>query len=51
LIKSLKKCLIAIIITHEMSVIKEILGRVAIMEKREVIELGRVESVFVKSKE
>lgn len=35
-----------VIITHEMSVIKEICGRVAVMEKGKVVEQGEVFSIF-----
>jgi len=39
-----------IIITHEMDVIKELCGRVAIMEDGEIIELGRVIDVLTAPK-
>ncbi len=36
-----------VIITHEMRVIEEICGRVAIMDESRIAEVGRVEEVFV----
>lgn len=40
-----------VVITHEMAVVKEICGRVAVMERGQVIEEGEVFSIFAKPKE
>lgn len=37
-----------VVITHEMSVIEEICSRVAILDHSHIVELGRVEDIFVK---
>jgi D-methionine transport system ATP-binding protein len=40
-----------VVITHEMAVIKEICGRVAVMERGKVVEEGEVFSIFANPKE
>lgn len=40
-----------VVITHEMAVIKEICGRVAVMEKGRVVEEGEVFSIFANPRE
>lgn len=40
-----------VVITHEMSVVKEICGRVAVMERGRVVEEGEAFSIFAKPKE
>ncbi|WP_077613483.1 methionine ABC transporter ATP-binding protein [Clostridium sp. Marseille-P2415] len=40
-----------VVITHEMAVIKEICGRVAVMEKGQVVEQGEVFSIFASPRE
>lgn len=40
-----------VVITHEMAVVKEICGRVAVMERGRVVEEGEVFSIFAKPKE
>lgn len=52
LIKDIKNKygLTVVMITHQMEVIKETCHRVALMEKGEIIELGRVEDVFTNPK-
>lgn len=40
-----------VVITHEMAVIKEICGRVAVMERGKVVEEGEVFSIFASPKE
>lgn len=40
-----------VVITHEMAVIKEICGRVAVMEKGKVVEEGEVFSIFANPRE
>ncbi|MCI8565557.1 MAG: ATP-binding cassette domain-containing protein [Lachnospiraceae bacterium] len=37
-----------VVITHEMSVIEEICSRVAILDHSQIVEMGRVEDIFVK---
>ncbi|MCI8402994.1 MAG: ATP-binding cassette domain-containing protein [Lachnospiraceae bacterium] len=37
-----------VVITHEMSVIEEICGRVAIIDQSHIVEMGKVEDIFVK---
>lgn len=53
LIKRLNETLgiTVVVITHEMAVVKEVCGRVAVMERGRVVEEGEVFSIFAKPKE
>ena len=53
LIKRLNETLgiTVVVITHEMAVVKEICGRVAVMEQGRVVEQGEVFSIFAKPRE
>ncbi len=53
LIKHLNETLgiTVVVITHEMAVVKEICGRVAVMEQGRVVEQGEAFSIFAKPKE
>lgn len=37
-----------VVVTHQMEVIKQICGRIAIMENGQVLEIGETEEIFLK---